>query len=152
MIEQFITYTVKGRNSSVLWQFKYHLNGDFFSFTILEGELSGHQMHWLFSAKNFPTTDNLMQIMWLKDKDITSKLDINKIDPDISFDAFWNAYDNKVGKKKMAENYWKKMSKADKIKALMAIKRYNNNLRLTPGIQKAHPTTFLNQEYYNNEY
>jgi hypothetical protein len=152
MEEQYITYTVKGRKTPVLWQFKYHLNGALFSFTILEGELSGHQMHWLFSAKNFPTTDNLMKILWLKDKEITSKLEINKIDPDLSFESFWNAYDNKVGKKPMAENIWKKFSTANKIKALMAIKRYDNNLRLTPGVQKAHATTYLNQEYYNNEY
>ena len=90
--------------------------------------------------------------LYLKDKEITSKLEIKKTDLDLSFDAFWNTYNNKVGKKKMAESSWNNLSKANKIKALMAIPRYNNNLRLNPGIQKAYPTTFINQEYYNNEY
>ncbi|WP_281683403.1 hypothetical protein [Zunongwangia profunda] len=152
MEEQFVTYTVKGRKAPVLWEFRYRLNGDLYSFTILEGQLNGTQMKWLFSGKNFPATERLMTIMWLKDKEITSKLEIKKTDLDLSFDAFWNTYNNKVGKKKMAESSWNNLSKANKIKALMAIPRYNNNLRLNPGIQKAYPTTFINQEYYNNEY
>lgn len=152
MEEQLTTYTVKGRKTPVLWQFKYHLNGDLYSFTILEGELSGKQMGWLFSKRNFPASENLMNIMWLKDKDILQKLEINKTELDLSFDGFWNAYAHKIGKKPMAENTWKKMSKANKIKAFMTIKDYNRYLSRKPGIEKAHATTYLNQEFYNNEY
>lgn len=152
MEEQFITYTVKGRVSKLLWEFKYHLNGDFFSFTIHEGQLNGKQMEWLFSGKNFPTTDNLMNIMWIKNKDVTKVLEITKADLDLTFDAFWNAYGHKIGKKKMAENTWNKLSRAVKMRAVMAIKDYNGYLSRNPGIQKAHATTYLNQEYYDNEW
>lgn len=144
------TYTVKSRKDGFIWQFKYHLNGNLYSFTVLEGSLNGKQMKWLFGAANFPTLESIMKTIWMPQ--LRKNFEITVGEPDLSFEAFWNAYANKVGKKKMAENTWKKLSKANKIKALMGIKKYDNNLRLHPGVQKAHASTYLNQEYFNNEY
>ncbi|MCH4824277.1 hypothetical protein ML462_13965 [Gramella lutea] len=147
MDEQFTTYTVTGKNSPIVWQFKYHLNGLLAEFKLLEGELDAKQINWLFVKGKFPYREDQ-----IKQWNTIPEFDIKIGEPDLSFDSFWNAYGNKVGKKKMAENTWKKLSKADKLKALEAIKHYNNYLSRKHGIDKAHPTTYLNQEYYHNEW
>jgi hypothetical protein len=144
------TYTVKSKQDGYVWQFKYRLNGDLKAFEILEGKLSVTQMKWLFSQGNFPATEIVMKTGWIPK--LRKNFEIEVGEPDLSFDAFWNAYAHKVGKKVMAENSWKKLGRATKIKALMGIKRYNNHLRLHPGVAKAHPSTYLNQEYWENEW
>lgn len=149
MEEQFTTYTVKSRADGYVWQFKYTLNGNLYAFKVLEGSLTVNQKLWLFQKGHFPSEEAAMKI-WQKKLKANFEIEIGE--PDLSFEAFWNAYAHKVGKKKMAQNSWEKLSKANKIKAMMGIKRYDNHLRLYPGVQKAHPSTYLNQEYYNNEY
>jgi len=149
MSEQFTTYTVKSRADKYVWQFKYTLNGNLYAFKVLEGSLSVNQKIWLFQKANFPTEEAAMKL-W--QKNLKKNFEIEIGEPDLSFESFWNSYGHKIGKKPMAENTWKKLSKAVKIKALMAIKDYNGYLSRNPGIQKAHATTYLNQEYFNNEY
>ena len=144
---QLTTYTVTGKNAPIVWQFKYHLNGLLSEFKLLEGELDAKQINWLFVQGKFPYLEKQ-----IKGWSAISNFRIEVGEPDLSFDSFWNAYGNKVGKKKMAENTWNKLSQADKVKALQAIKHYNKYLSRKPGIDKAHATTYLNQEYYNNEW
>lgn len=142
------TYTIKSRKDGFVWQFKYDLNGNLTAFEILDGALSGNQMKWLFSP-NFPALETIMKTGWMKK--LKKNFEITVGEPDLSFDSFWDAYDKKMGKKKMAQNTWKKLSKAKRIKAMLGIRRYNNALRLE-GTAKCHATTYLNQEYYENEY
>lgn len=141
------TYIVKGKNTSTVWEFKYHLNGVFASFEILEGELTFKQKRWLFDFNRFPYSENAIQ-SW---KSINN-FQIEVGDPDLSFDSFWKTYGYKVGKKAQTENIWDKMSKSDKIKCLLAIPSYNRYLSRKPGMEKAYPSTYLNQRYYENEY
>ena len=42
------------------------------------------------------------------------------------------------------------MSKAKRIKALLYITRYNDQLRID-NVAKAYPSTYLNQEYFEND-
>lgn len=144
------TYTVKSRQDGYVWQFRYDMGGNLLGFDILEGRLSVRQLKWLFSGGNFPATEIVMKTGWIPK--LRKNFEISVGEPDLSFDAFWNAYANKVGKKKMAENSWKKLGKAIRIKALLGIRKYDNHLRLNPGIAKAHPSTYLNQEYWENEW
>lgn len=74
---------------------------------------------------------------------------IEEVPIDVSFEAFWEAYDYKVGKKKMCESKWNTMTEDEKIKAILYIPRYNVHLLKTQ-IQKAYPHTYLNQNYYDN--
>lgn len=150
MEEQFTTYTVIHKKANILWTFKYDLNGNLRSFTVEDRPLSQSQLRFLFLEQKFPAKELEMKQVWLSAK--KSEFEIIVGEPDLSFEAFWNAYNNKVGKKKMAENTWNKLSQANKVKALQAIKYYNNYLSRKPGIDKAHATTYLNQEYYNNEW
>lgn len=147
MEEQFTTYTVTGKNSNIVWLFKYRLNGLLAEFKLQEGELDQKQVNWLFIKGKFPYQEKDIK-GWKAIKEFEIKVG----EPDLSFDAFWDAYNNKVGKKPMAENTWNKLSKANKLKALESIKYYNNWLSRKPGIEKAHATTYLNQQYYNNEW
>lgn len=145
--EQFTTYTVTGKHTAIVWQFKYRLNGLLAEFKLLEGELDDKQVNWLFIKGKFP-----YQEKQIKGWNSISNFKIEVGLPDLSFDAFWNSYNNKVGKKKMAENTWNKLSTGNKLKALQAIKDYNRYLSRKPGIDKAHATTYLNQEYFDNEW
>lgn len=134
------TYTVQGKNSPIVWQFKYRLNGLLFSFEMLEGELDQKQVKWLFILGNFPYKEAQIK-GWIKSIK-NFKIEIGK--PDLSFETFWNLYDEKQ-KKKVTEPLWYKLSKSDQIKAITYIRRYNNILR-TKNQAKALPDTYLRQK------
>ena len=146
---QFTTYTIKSKQNGFIWQFKYLLNGDLKSFEIVEGKLSATQMKWLFAGANFPTIESIMKTVWMKE--LKQNFEITIGDPDLSFDAFMEAYGYKV-KRVMAERAWKKLNKADHIKAFLGLKGYNNHLKRNNGIAKAHPSTYLNQRYFEDEW
>lgn len=69
---------------------------------------------------------------------------------EVTFDMLWNGYDLKVHKKR-AEDTWQRMSKADRVKAVMGVRLYNRYLQRT-GVSKAHPDTYLRERYYENEW
>lgn len=146
-----IVYRAKGKEIGLVFLFKYDLNGHLKQFEIVEGELNGKQMKWLFSENNFPANESIMKAIWMKDKKYIQVFDIEKSVPDTSFEVFWNLYDHKV-KRVLAEKIYEKLNEADKMKAISSIKPYNNYLQRRPGIQKAHPSTYLNQRYYEDEW
>lgn len=71
---------------------------------------------------------------------------------DLSFDKFWNAYNKKLGNKAKAEKLWNQLSESERIEVLEALPRYDYYLQTHPGIEKAYPTTFLNQRRWENEF
>jgi hypothetical protein len=80
----------------------------------------------------------------------SKSFNIELLEQDLSFKAFWDAYANKVGNKGRAEKLWNALTPTDKAKALSYIKRYNN-LLLQSNIQKLYPETYLNQRRFDNE-
>lgn len=85
--------------------------------------------------------------IWLKDhKKSTTK--VRALTIDLSFDTFYEQYDNKQGKK-AAENAWKRLSKEDKAKALDYISTYNNKLARS-GVAKKYPATYINQKTWED--
>jgi hypothetical protein len=72
------------------------------------------------------------------------------VEQDLSFKAFWVAYSNKVGNKVRSEKIWNALTPTDQAKALSYIKRYDN-LLLQGNIQKLYPETYLYQKRYDNE-
>ena len=74
------------------------------------------------------------------------------IESDLSFDRFWNAFDNKVGKKKRAEALWKVMKESEKIKCFEVIPRYDYWLAAKATINKLYPETFLSQRRWENDF
>lgn len=136
------TYIITGTGEIT---FKFDINGNLVHFNY-EGEiLTNDQFKWLFDR--FPIKES-----GIRHFESNKNLQVTKGEPNVSFDAFWNTYANKVGKRKMAENTWNRMSKADKIQVFINIPRYKNYLKYYPNQQMMYPTTYLNQEAYKNEW
>jgi hypothetical protein len=81
----------------------------------------------------------------------TPYLEVTKVQTDLSFKAFYDAYAHKVGKKALAEKKWNKLSDAEKLACFKALPHYNRYLESTR-IAKAYLETFLNNNYWENEY
>ena len=79
-----------------------------------------------------------------------AKFKVEKIPADLSFDRLWEAYNYKMGKKD-ALKVFNKLKEADVIKVFLSLKNYEAHLKRT-GQAKAYLATYLNKEYYNNEY
>ncbi|AUS06460.1 hypothetical protein [Pseudotamlana carrageenivorans] len=144
------SYTVKSKNSDNVWEFKYDLNGNLKAFKVLSGVLSNQQMIWFFRKGNFPVLESVIKTIWIPN--LKQNFEITIGEPDLSFEAFWNSYGNKVGKRKETENKWTRLSKAEKLQVLSSIPKYNNYLKHYPKQQKQYPSTYLNQEAYKNDW
>lgn len=145
---QLTTYNIKSREDGFVWVFKYHLNGDLASFEILDGALSLKQRKWLFVQGHFPALEGMIKD-W--QKKLRANFQITVGEPDLSFEAFWLAYGHKT-RKKQSEAFWKKMTKADRFKAFLGIRNYNNHLQLNPWKTKVDPIRFLRDRRYEDEY
>jgi len=141
------TYTIKSKNSNNVWVFKYSLNGFLNHFEILEGNLSETQEQWLDEKNNFPLREQKMK-EW--QKNLKQNFEITIGDPDLSFDAAWNLYGNKV-KRVFAERSFEKLNKADVIKLFIHIPKYLKRINKSKEAQ-AHFATYINQRYFEDEY
>jgi len=139
-------YNIIGSTFTGVMVFKYGLNGILNSFDLIDAdEMTSKQVNWLFS-RHFPYKEP--QISHFK---AIKTFTVSEGKFDLSFETFWNAYDNKV-KRVMAEKAWNKLTDAQKIAALAGIKAYFNYLKRKRGIEKAHPSTYLNQNYWDSEW
>lgn len=77
------------------------------------------------------------------------KWKVKPLEFDLSFENFYELYGNKVGKKR-AESRWKRLSREQKVKALLFIEKYDNQLKQQPGVQKKYPESYLNAEPWND--
>jgi hypothetical protein len=67
----------------------------------------------------------------------------------VTFDAFWNKYDDKARSSKVkTKRVWDKMSRAEQVKAYNYIERYVRNI--PPTVCKKYATTYLNDQLWNN--
>lgn len=142
------TYTVKSRQDGYVWQFTYDLNGNLMAFKILDGQLTGKQMKWLFSNANFPAIESVIKTVWIPS--LKKNFDIEIGEPDVSFEAFWIHYNLKRHKVR-SQKLWEKMSKANKIKAIKALKAYDGYLHRKK-IEKMLPSTYLQNESWEDEF
>lgn len=149
-MEQFTTYRAKGKEIGLVFLFKYDLKGNLKLFEIAEGELNANQMKWLFASANFPADESIMRSIWMKDKKYLKVFEIEKSVANLSFEALWNLYDNKV-KKFECEKSFKKLKEADIIKCFLSIPGYNKYLQ-RKGVAKAHLSTFINQRYFEDDW
>lgn len=139
MINYLVTHIKNGKTML----FTFDLNGFLIAF---KTDLKMSEATVNYFNANFPF--KISQIDHFK---TTGHFRVEVLQQDLSFTAFWNAYSYKVGNKARAEKLWKALKDTDKAKAISYIKRYNNNLLLTPGIQRLYPETYLSQKRFNNE-
>lgn len=79
------------------------------------------------------------------------KVVVSKMVEDTSFEAFWNGYDYKVGKKDRAIKLWNALTHSEKVLALQGVKKYNRWIA-GRSIEKSYPETFLSQRRWENEF
>ena len=71
---------------------------------------------------------------------------------DLSFDAFWNEYKYKVGKKVRVKKLWDEMDSATRTLALAGIRVYRKYVNGKRNMDFAYPETYLRNRYWENEY
>lgn len=78
----------------------------------------------------------------------TKKATFVVMDREITFEMFWNRYNDKSrSSKKKTEALWNKLSKTDQVKAYMYIPVYLKN---KGAAEKKYATTYLSDELWNN--
>lgn len=148
-MSQLSTYRAKGKTIGLVFLFKYDLNGNLRLFEIVEGELTNEQMIWLYSG-NFPATETIMKTIWQKAKKYTAVFEIEKAAADLSFEALWNLYDNKV-KRMESEKQFNKAKEADIVKMFLSVPDYKDYVTRKK-INQAHLSTFINQRYFEDDF
>ena len=79
-------------------------------------------------------------------------LQVDEVPQDLTFNAFWEAYNYKVGKKDRAIKYWNALTESDKAKVFQAIPKYNFWLAQRPNMERLYPEGFLHQRRFENEF
>lgn len=155
-MEQSIIYIIKSKLNGYIWRFKYHLNGSFKSFEILEGSLNGAQVLWLFGGENskgefqaakFPIIEQTIKVWESKLKE---NFEITIEQPDLSFEALWNLYNYKI-KRVESEKCFKKLKEADVIKLFLEVPKYNKYMTKKTH-DKAHLSTFINKRMFEDDF
>jgi len=125
-------------------QFKFDTQGRICGFEIMgETVMSGEQLS-NFLAK-LPQSIGI-----LKQYCIKKKLELVELKQDVSFEAFWNAYNYKDGSsRRKTEAVWDRMSEKDKTMAINWIPKYKNIL-IKQGVSKMYATTYLNDKRWEN--
>lgn len=170
---QLTTYRAKGKEMGLEFLFKYDLNGNLREFNLVDGTLDEKQINWLFMGYlpkeivdtlpfttkkelnqflmvRFPATESRFQAMWLHNKEMKQKFEIEKSPADLSFDAFWKLYDYKVDKFQ-AEKYFKKLKEPDIIKLFLSIPEYKKFLQ-RKNIAQKYPSTYITQRNFLDDY
>ena len=145
-MNQLTTFTIRSKMQGYVWLFKYHLNGSFHSFEVLDSTLSTMQKKWL--KENFPFDIEIIN-QW--QKSLKDNFEIIKAEPVLEFETLWEIYGNKV-KKEASEKAFNKLNKAEKIKCFLAIAKYKKYLSAKPHIDQAHLVTWINGKRFNDEY
>lgn len=106
-------------------------------------ELNAHQLDAILGQ--LPrTSDRLEELI-----KSSSSSKLTEVKKDITFDKFWERYDDKVNSsKKRTKVKWDKMPKAEQVKAYNYISYYLSNL--PGGTRKKFAETYLNAELWNN--
>lgn len=121
--------------------FKYNLKGFLSTVEIKASGMTIEIFDWIWN--NLPkTTDRISE--YIKE---AGNFTITEVPEDLSFERFWTEYDHKVGKRKMTETQWKKLSQADKIMSLLYITKLRK-IKEKEGTQMPYPSTYLNQKYW----
>lgn len=77
---------------------------------------------------------------------------VKHLPPDLSFDAFWNAYEYKVGNRTKCKQLWNKLTDGERIAVLESIPKYNRWLKLKVTVDRIYPERYLSQKRYENEF
>jgi hypothetical protein len=147
-MDSFKNYTVKSKDTKLIWVFKYHLEGELSSFEILNGTFDEKQSNWLFIGGRFPFTETIMK-KFIESFSKYFTFEVNL--PEITFDFFYSNYGKKRTRAE-ALKYWNKNMKPDQhILAVMGMRTYRNICKLD-NKSAVDPIRYLRNERYLDEY
>jgi len=135
-------YIVTFGSSNVKLLIAYNLENRLCEF-VLEGDFTENQHNFILT-KLPRTSDGIALLRQVP------KLKVTEVEQDLSFGTFWDQYGHKVGNRNRAIKLWENMPPAEKALALAYIKKYNQFLLQSNGVQKLYPETYLNQKRYEN--
>lgn len=121
---------------------KYSDAGVFSFVDFSAAQLSDAQLRYL--KNNIPMKVEQMQALAG-----INHLEVVEIDERVSFDAFWNKYNDKARSSKVkTKRAWDRMSKSEQVKAYRFIQKYFASI--PNGISKKYATTYLSDQLWNN--
>jgi len=133
--------------TSTAWQgeIEIHFNeSDLLITCDLSRAVLSEQQH-LWFLKRMPV--ELAELKALIAKTQTAKL--TEIKEEITFETFWNRYDDKVrSSRKKAQRIWDRMTTANRVKSFRHISTYEATR--PAGVAKKYAETYLNAETWNN--
>lgn len=103
--------------------------------------------NWLWSQ-----LDESKMLENIHDTSLKVRFRADLMQVDTSFNAFWNAYNYKVGNKKTAEKHWNTLNEETRVAVLKSIPRYDAWLRQKTKQDKIYPERYLGQSRWENEY
>lgn len=124
----------------------YHNDGRLVLLDMLKAELTPEQIQYLMNRT--PATYNPEAF---KAAFGTAKLEFIQEDYKVSFEGFWDRYDQKVNKIR-AQKLWDRLSGVQQIKAYFGLTAYFRHLQANPWKSKADPETYLRNKYWENEW
>ncbi len=108
---------------------------------ITQAVLNEAQQIWFL--KNCRELSELQRVI------IGTSATLTEVKLEVTFDLFWNRYDEKIrSSKKKALTTWNRLRKDDQVKAYQYIKKYEQSI--SPGVAKKYAETYLNAELWNN--
>lgn len=143
-----ITYLLSSDNITGEGVYFSYLNGLLVHFDASDG-VHPEQVEWLH--KNMPLKYEDFAAFKAKiEGNKARKAKIIEVQKDLSFDAFWEMFNYKKGKKDSCKRTWEGMSQSDKVLALNYIKVYKKFLADRPHIECLYPQSYLNRAEWNN--
>jgi len=77
---------------------------------------------------------------------------VEHVPQDLTFNAFWETYGYKVGKRERAAKLWAALDDAQRAKCIRSIPKYNQWLSTKFNMERLYPETYLSQKRYDNEF
>lgn len=121
----------------------YNDNGMLLDCNFNNSTLTERQQSWIL--RHLPLRQDKLHTLFDKEP----LLILQEMDITVSFDDFWNRYDDKLNSsKRRCLVKWNRMSKAEQVRAYNYITCYFSNL--PSGVRKKYAETYLNAELWNN--
>lgn len=140
-----ITYLLTSDNITGEGVYFTYSDGLLVHFDASEG-VHPQQVEWLHNNMPLKYSD----FAAFKAKIEKTKAKIVEVQKDLSFEAFWELYNYKKGKKDSCKRTWEGISQADKVLAMNYIKVYKKFLADRPHVECMYPQSYLNRAEWNN--
>lgn len=142
MIKHYVIKSTKNRARMV---FRYNQNGKLIGYDLL-GEYNQKQELFLFEQISHLYEEEKLKVYCEE-----TKLPLQLIQGDLTFDSFWNIYDHKVGKKPRCKKLWEDLPDSEKALAIAYIARYKDKIKAMGQGNPMYPETYLFNQTWHNE-